>query len=147
MEWLFYILCGIAGLLVGGAVIFFVPFFKKQRAHSNAKKIVRDAEIKAEHITKNAQLDGKQIVYELKQEANKEIQERKSEVASQENKLMQREQNIDRRDQMITQKEAAIDEKNELLSKRLKDLDKKEANLQSKIDSYFEDLLLSCLNL
>ena len=140
MEWLFYILCGIAGLLVGGAVIFFVPFFKKQRAHSNAKKIVRDAEIKAEHITKNAQLDGKQIVYELKQEANKEIQERKSEVASQENKLMQREQNIDRRDQMITQKEAAIDEKNELLSKRLKDLDKKEANLQSKIDSIIVEL-------
>ena len=108
MEWLFAVLGAVAGLLIGGAIVFFVPFFKKQRAHSNAKKIVRDAEIKAEHITKNAQLDGKQIVYELKQEANKEIQERKAEVASQENKLMQREQNIDRRDQMITQKEAAI---------------------------------------
>ena len=38
-------------------------------------RFVREAEIKAEHITKNAQLDGKQIVYEMKQEANKEIQE------------------------------------------------------------------------
>ena len=140
MEWLFAVLGLVAGLLIGGAIVFFVPFFKKQRAHSNAKKIVRDAEIRAEHITKNAQLDGKQIVYELKQEANKEIQERKQEVASQENKLMQREQNIDRRDQMITQKEAAIDEKNEILSKRLKDVDKKEATLQSKIDSIIVEL-------
>lgn len=140
MEVLIPILCGVGGLLVGGAIIYFVPFFKKQRAHSNAKKIVRDAEIKAEHITKNAQLDGKQIVYEMKQEANKEIQERKQEVVSQENKLIQREQNIDRRDQIITQKESAIDEKNEMLTRRLKDVDKKEANLQEKIDGIIVEL-------
>ena len=102
------IIGGIIGLIIGAAAVFFVPYFKKQRAQANYKKIIRDAEIKAEHITKNAQLDGKQTIIEMKQEANKEIQERKQEVAAQENKLMQREQNIDRRDQMITQKETAV---------------------------------------
>ena len=64
------IICAVAGILLGAAVILFVPVFKKQRANKNAQKIIRDAEIKAEHIAKNAQLDGKQAVYEMKQEAN-----------------------------------------------------------------------------
>ena len=71
------IICGVVGILIGIGIFLFVPFFKKQRANKNAQKIIRDAEIKAEHITKNAQLDGKQAVYEMKQEANKEIHERK----------------------------------------------------------------------
>ena len=134
------IVCGVAGLLIGAAIIFFIPFFKKQRANKNAQKIIRDAEIKAEHITKNAQLDGKQAVYEMKQEANKEIHERKQEVINQENKLSQREQNIDRRDAALLQKETALEQKNETLTRRLKDVDKKEADLQEKIDSIIVEL-------
>ena len=134
------IICGIAGLLIGAAIIFFVPLFKKQRANNKAQKIIRDAEIKAEHIAKNAQLDGKQAVYEMKQEADKEIKERKSEVAALENKLSQREQMIDRRDAALIQKENSLDEKNETLNRRLKDVDKKEANLQEKIDSIIAEL-------
>ena len=134
------IICGVVGLLIGAAIIFFIPVFKKQRANKNAQKIIRDAEIKAEHITKNAQLDGKQAVYEMKQEANKEIHERKQEVINQENKLAQREQNIDRRDAALLQKETALEQKNDLLSRRLKDVDKKEADLQEKIDSIIVEL-------
>ena len=134
------IICGVVGLLIGAAIIFFIPVFKKQRANKNAQKIIRDAEIKAEHITKNAQLDGKQAVYEMKQEANKEIHERKQEVVSQENKLAQREQSIDRRDAALLQKENALEQKNEVLSRRLKELDKKEGDLQEKIDSIIVEL-------
>ncbi len=134
------ILCAIGGLLVGAAIIFFVPLFRKQRANNKAQKIIRDAEIKAEHLTKNAQLDGKQIVYEMKQEADKEIKERKAEVANIENKLSQREQSIDRRDAALIQKENTLDEKNESLNRRLKELDKKESTLQSKIDGIITEL-------
>ncbi len=134
------IVFGVVGLIVGAAIIFFIPFFKKQRANKKAAKIIRDAEIKAEHIAKNAQLDGKQAIIEMKQEANKEIQERKQEVISQENKLLQREQSIDRRDAALIQKENSLDEKNETLTRRLKEVDKKEANLQEKIDSIIVEL-------
>ena len=135
-----FIILPIVGLLLGAAIVLFVPIFKKQRANSNAKKIIRDAEIKAEHITKNAQLDGKQAVYEMKQEANKEIHERKQEVINQENKLSQREQSIDRRDAALLQKETALEQKNDTLTRRLKDVDKKEAELQGKIDSIIVEL-------
>ena len=134
------IVCAIAGLLLGAAIVLLIPFFRKSRANKSAQKILKEAEIKAEHITKNAQLDAKQAVYELKQEANKEIQERKQEVINQEKNLLQREQNIDRRDGQLTQKENALDEKNEILSRRMKEMDKKEAQLQEKIDSIISEL-------
>lgn len=134
------IICGVVGILLGAAIIFFIPLFKKQRANAKASKIIRDAEIKADHIAKNAQLDGKQAVYEMKQEADKEIKERKQEVVSQENKLLQREQSIDRRDTALIQKENSLDEKNDLLSRRLKDVDKKEETLQQKIDGIIAEL-------
>ena len=134
------IICAVLGIAIGMALVFFVPFFKKQRAQNNAKKIIREAEIKAEHITKNAQLDGKQAIYEMKQEANKEIQERKQEVTNLENKLSLREQSIDKRDAALIQKENMLEEKNETLNRRLKDLDRKEASLQEKIDSIISEL-------
>ena len=134
------IIVGIVCLVVGAGVVLLIPFFKKYLAGKKAKKIIRDAEIKAEHITKNAQIDGKQAIFEMKQEADKEIKERKAEVASQENKLLQREQSIDRRDSQLLQKENTLDQKNETLNKRLKELDKKEEVLQSKIDSIIVEL-------
>ena len=101
------IIVGVVCLCLGVAIAFFVPFVRNNMAKNNAKKIIRDAEIKAEHIAKNAQLDGKQAVNELKQEANKEIHERKQELQQQERSLQQREQSIDRRDAALLAKENA----------------------------------------
>ena len=134
------IICAVAGLLVGAAIIFFIPLFKKQRDQNKGGKIIREAEIKAEHIIKNAQLDGKQAINEMKIEADKEIKERKLEISAQENRLSQREQGIDRRDAALIQKETSLEEKNETLNRRLKDVDKKEAALQEKIDSIISEL-------
>ena len=134
------IICAVAGLLIGMAIVFFVPLFKKQRDQNKGGKIIREAEIKAEHIIKNAQLDGKQVINEMKIEADKEIKERKLEITATENKLFQREQNIDRRDAALIQKENSLDEKNETLNRRLKEVDKKEATLQEKIDSIISEL-------
>ena len=134
------IVVGLVCLLAGGLVIFFIPFFKKKRAQDKAKRIIRDAEIKAEHITKNAKLDGKQAALEYKQEVEKELKERKQEVAQLENKLAQREAGIDRRDAALIQKETNLEEKSENLSRRLKELDKKEQVLQDKIDSIIAEL-------
>jgi len=134
------IVAGVAGLIIGALVILLLPVFKKKRAEGSSKKIIRDAEIKAEHIKKSAQLDGKQIVIEMKQDANREIQERKQEVINQENKLNQREQNIDKRDAALLQKETTLDEKNETLNRRLQEVNKKEAALQVKIDGIITEL-------
>ena len=134
------IITAVVGLLVGAGIVFFVPFFKKQRDENKGGKIIREAEIKAEHIVKNAQLDGKQLVNEMKIEAEKEIKEKKLELNQMENKLAQREQSIDRRDGALSQKESVLEEKNETLNRRLQELAKKESNLQEKIDSIIAEL-------
>ena len=118
------ILIGVLCLIAGAAIAFIIPFVRANMAKNTAKKVIRDAEIKAEHITKNAQIDGKQAVNELKQEANREIHERKQELQQQEKSLQQREQSIDRRDAALLAKENALDEKNETLSRRLKEMDR-----------------------
>lgn len=134
------IICAALGLVVGGLIVLLVPFFKQSAAKKKAQKTIRDAEIKADHIVKNAQLDGKQTVYELKQEFEKEMREKKGELAAQENKLFQREQNIDRRDAALLSKEQSLEDRTELLNRRNKEFDKKEAILQQKIDSIIVEL-------
>ena len=67
------IIIGVVCFLLGAALMLLIPFIRSNIAKNTSKKIIRDAEIKAEHITKNAQLDGKQAVNELKQEDRKSV--------------------------------------------------------------------------
>ena len=74
LAWILGPIIGIlVGVLVGFIVCYFVPQFKAKRAAANAEKIINDANIKAEKIVKNAQIDGKQTAFDLKQEAERNI--------------------------------------------------------------------------
>lgn len=130
----------IVGGAIGVAVMILVPYFKEKRAKSNAEKIIHDAEVKADHIQKNAKIDAKTLTNELKAAAEKEIKERKQIVAESEKKLAQREQAIDRRDASLSTKEDALEQKKETYNNRLAALDKKEDELQLKIDSIIAEL-------
>ena len=85
-------------------------------------------------IIKNANLDGKQQVYDLKLQAEKEFKERKSELQDQETKLLRREDSLNYRDQNLTDKEKKLDEKLKKAEEKSLQLDKMEADLQSRID-------------
>lgn len=138
------VITALIGLIVGGAigvaVMILVPYFKEKRAKSNAEKIIHDAEVKADHIQKNAKIDAKTLTNELKAAAEKEIKERKQIVAESEKKLAQREQAIDRRDASLSTKEDALEQKKGTYNNRLAALDKKEDELQLKIDSIIAEL-------
>lgn len=139
--WYLWLILGIlGGGLIGFAICFFIPHFAKKRAESSAKKIIEQAEIKAEHIQKNATLDAKQSVFELKQEAEKDIKERKQNVISQENKLLQREQSIDARDAQLLKKENIIEEKEKLVDQQIEENKKRQRSLQEKINSIIQEL-------
>jgi len=137
---LFVVLALLIGFGSGVFVYFSLPIFRAKESAKKALKIIKDAEIRSDHIVKNAQLDAKQTVYEMKQEADKEIKERKAEVNQFENKLLQREQTIDRRDQSLLQKETNLDDKIETATKRLKEIERKEELLQLKLDSIIHEL-------
>lgn len=134
------VIVGIVCLLLGAGAIIGFQALRGQNATKSAKKIIKDAENKSEHIIKTAQLDAKQSAYELRIEAEKEIKEKKNELNQTENKLFQREQAIDRRDIALIEKEKTIEAKNDDANKRLKELQRKDELLQAKIDSIIVEL-------
>lgn len=137
---LFLVLAVLVGTSIGAVVVFLIPVFRAKKAMKQAEKIIRDSEIKADHIVKNAQLDAKQTAYEAKQEADKEIKEKKQELAVIQNQLSQREQSIDRRDVALIGKETILEEKAEKLAQRIKEVEKRDEQLQQKIDSIILEL-------
>lgn len=128
------------GVIIGIVVMRIWPILGIKQAQNRAKRLAKEAESKAEQIVRNAQLDAKTTIYEMKVEAEKDIKEKKKEIAESENKLLLREQSIDRRDIALQTKEDNLDLKNEQLTKKLSDLDKKEAELSQKIDSIILEL-------
>lgn len=144
MEWYFVLLisllCLIVGVALGVVCLVVSPRYKEKKAQHNADKLLNDAQIKAEHIIKNAELDAKQATFDMKQEADKDIKERKQEVVAQENKLLQREQSIDQRDAALIQKESALEDKSKQIDFEINENKKKGEVLQTKIDGILAEL-------
>lgn len=134
------LLCLILGAVIGFVVANVLPKFREKKAQHNADKILNDAQIKAEHLIKNAELDAKQNTFELRQEAERDIKERKQEVVVQENKLLQREQSIDLRDSALLQKENNLEQKGKFIDQQIEDNKKKTSILQEKIDGILGEL-------
>lgn len=130
----------LVGVGVGILIFFIIPAFQGKAALKRAEKIVRDAEIKGEHITKNAELDAKQIIFEGKQKLEKEVKERKNELAEVQRLMNEQQKAIDRRDQQLISKEQSLDAKNENAQNKLKALELREGELQQKIDSIIAEL-------
>lgn len=99
-----------------------------------AEQILKEAEIEADAKVKQAVLDGKTQVHELRIEAEKEIKERKQESMQFENKLLRREDNLNFRDEALSQKERQISDKLQKVTEKLSSLDEKEKKLQKQID-------------
>lgn len=88
------------------------------KTKQEAEQIIASAEAEAEKRKRQFLSDAKQEIVDLKNEADRDIKERKSVVLELENKLNQREDtldrrsnNLDRREEMLNAKENKIDEK------------------------------------
>ena len=129
------ILIGICGVVVGIILMNVLQTIGVSKSKNKAKNILDDANSKADGILRQATLDGKQQIYELKLEAEKEIKQKLQEINDTENKLLRREDNLNFRDQTITHKEKEIDNKNKIVSEKIENLDKMEQELQAQIDN------------
>lgn len=135
---------GIVGLLLGGgiAVLIYFLFVKNSslKADRGAKQILHDAQVKADRLTKNAELDARQAVFDAKQAAEVEINKRKGEITIAEQRLSAREASFDQRENALLSKETALEEKKESLDARIAANDKKSAELDKKIDDIILEL-------
>ena len=123
------VLSGIAGFAIGIVIMIMLSKLGLSRDQQKARLIMEEAAIKSENMVRQAVLDGKTQVYELKLAAEKEIKDRRSEVSDYENKLSRREDNLNFRDEGLTHKEKQIEEKNKQLTEKYSMLERLEKEL------------------
>ena len=124
----------VIGIVIGIVLHFVLNVIGVSNAKAEAKKIIDEASNQAKNTVKQAVLDGKTQVYDLKLQAEKEIKERKTEIQEQETKLLRREDSLNFRDENLIQKEKKLDEKLKKAEDKAAQLDKMEEELQSRID-------------
>ncbi|MGL5978037.1 MAG: ribonuclease Y [Erysipelotrichaceae bacterium] len=129
-----FVLSGLTGLAIGIIIMMILSRAGLIKDQQKASMTLKEADSKADTIVKQAILEGRSQVHELKIQAEKEIKERKNELMEAENKLLRREDNLNFRDETLTVKEKQIDQKNVQLSNKLTSMDEMEKVLQAKID-------------
>jgi ribonuclease Y len=105
MEQFLPIISGVIALIVGiilGKILFAKNTQRKlEEAEQQSKKIISDAQLKAETIKKEKQLEAKERFVQLKAEHDKEVYQRNQKLNEAENRIKQKEQAINQKDQNI----------------------------------------------
>jgi len=119
LEYAIYAIVGsivgiVAGSLIGFAYRKNIAEAKTMRAEEAVKKMIDDAQKRAETIKKETILEAKEEVLRLKNEQEQEFKTRRSELQQAENRLIQREEALEK-------KIAAAEQREEQASKKLKD--------------------------
>lgn len=132
---LYYILTGVASLLVGGGIAGAVAFrsgisHRKKAAEAaigsaeaEAERIIKEAKSQAESKKKETLLEAKDEIHRLRNESERELKERRNEVMRQERRIQQKEESLDRKIENYEAKEEAIAKKQKEIDSRLQDVE------------------------
>ncbi|MCG0276062.1 MAG: ribonuclease Y [Thermosediminibacteraceae bacterium] len=129
--------------VVAGLIAFFIGYFARKyiaeakitSAEEAAKKILKEAEDKAESIKREAIVEAKEEILKLKNDFEKDLKERRNELQRSERRLVQKEEALERKADLIEKKEEAIAKKeaeinklyeqvNELYKKQVSELER-----------------------
>ena len=97
-------------------------------AMTEADRILKDAEKKAEALKKERLLEAKEDILRQRNEAENELKERRAEVTRQERRIAQKEENLDH-------KAETLDRKNELLDQKLQENDALRQEIAAALDA------------
>ena len=98
MPTIITVVAAVVAFAVSGVIFYFVGYNSRKKAaeakigsaETEAKRIVNDAIKTAEQKRKEVIIEAKDEAFKLKAEADKEIKERRAEVARQENRIDQK---------------------------------------------------------
>jgi ribonucrease Y len=107
---------------------------KLDSAEDYSRKLILEASKQAETIKKEAQLQAKDKLYQMKLDFADETKARQKELQGQETRLFQKEETLDKKIEQLEQKEALIAKKEEALASKDKDLKKKEEEFHNLIE-------------
>ncbi|MBQ3552024.1 MAG: ribonuclease Y [Clostridia bacterium] len=132
------IIVGLVCLALGGYVGYRyrrdIAEAKVGRAEDTVRRMVDDAQKRAETIKKEKILEAKEEVYRIKSDSERETRERRSELQRQEKRIQQREEIVDNKLMAVEQRESVI-------SQKLKEADKLETAARGFYKQQEEELI------
>jgi len=120
------LVCTYAGYLLRR----YVAERKIQDAEAKAKYILEQAKKEAQDRRREIELEGKDLLYRMRQDFERQTQQRRQEVTDLEKRLGQKEENIDRRLGLLEKKEKEIEMRYENIKKQEESIKAKENQLQ-----------------
>lgn len=136
-SWMILIIVGIVTLVVG---LFIGYIYRKNvgekiigSAEQKAKNLILDAEKKSETIKKEITLEAKEEAHRMRNDVDKEVRERRSEIQRSERRLIQKEEAVDR-------KLEGIEKKEESITKYEQEIAEKKAELDSFLEKQISEL-------
>ncbi len=143
MNWI--ITAGVAVVVAIIAFVFGMTFRKKiaekaiASAEEEAKRIVNDSIKTAENKKRELLIEAKEEIHKNRNEFDREMKERRSELQKQEKRVVQREESLDKKHEAVEQKDAALAKKikeNETLNEELKLVKRSQLEMLEKISGY-----------
>ncbi len=137
MEVIYCIILSMVGLVIGGLIASTVL---RKTIEKKSKKIIEEAEEKAEVIKKDKILQAKEKFLQLRTEHEKYINEKNHQLQKAENKLKHKESGISGKLQDLQRKKAEIDTIKQNLSAQLELLNKRQEELEKSHSKQIEQL-------
>ena len=116
------LLFSILGLFFGALITIIITIIIIKSKENKYDNIIEKAKKEAEKYKRDSILEVKEEQYNLKQQFENDLKEKKEEARNLEERLQQRENSIDRRDQILQDRENLLSEKEISLEKRQKDI-------------------------
>jgi ribonuclease Y len=105
------IVAGAVGAFVGYLVRTSIGRSNASSAEARAQKVVLDAELEAERLTREALVEAKDEIVALRREAEEDMRARREDVKRQEERLSQKEQTVDRKLDELERRSAELDDR------------------------------------
>ena len=116
------LLFSILGLFFGALITIIITIIIIKSKENKYDNIIEKAKKEDEKYKRDSILEVKEEQYNLKQQFENDLKEKKEEARNLEERLQQRENSIDRRDQILQDRENLLSEKEISLEKRQKDI-------------------------
>ncbi len=115
------ILAAVIGGAIGGTI--FVISRKIGNSKNNAAKVLENAYAEAKTVKKEAILEAKEEVQNLKSKCDEEIAERRNEIMKAENRILQREEFVIKKEEAIDKKMENLEQSQQRLQEKSEELD------------------------
>lgn len=124
----------IVGIVVGYLIRKSIAEAKISSAETLAKQIVEEAHRNADATKKEALLEAKEENHKIRQHAEEELRERRSEVQNQESRLMQKEENLDRKSVTQDKREILLEKRELILTEKQQQIEETESKVEAMLE-------------